>query len=225
MIPISFDTRNFKNEMDNILDYSIGFLDGVRAGKKKFLENLGVRVVEVLRDFIDSNARINPEMLQHMYEWDRTGSPSARLYDIDYTVSNLGLSLKSTFRQSSSIKAGSTVPFYNKAYIMENGMPVTIAPKRAKVLVFEDDGETVFTKGPVTINSPGGEQAAGSFQATFDSFFKNYFTQAFIMHSGLSEYIKNPISYKKNLLSGSRLGRAKGIDVGYRWIANAGLVS
>jgi hypothetical protein len=82
----------FKKDMKNIMNYSIGFLEGVQAGKIKFLNNVGVMTKELLEQYIDSNARVNPEALHHIYEWSKVGSPDARLYDINYTISNLGLS-------------------------------------------------------------------------------------------------------------------------------------
>jgi hypothetical protein len=213
----------FKKDMKNIMNYSIGFLDGIQAGKTKFLNNIGVMTKELLEEYIDSNARVNPEALHHIYEWYKVGSPDARLYDINYTISNLGLSFVSTMKQSTSIKDGSSVPFYNKAKIMEEGTPVTIRPKKASVLVFEDGGETVFTKGEVTVQSPGGTATTGSFQKVVDVFFNRYFTQAFLKASGIAGYLNNPDVYKRNLSAGRSSGRAKGVQVGYRWIANAGI--
>ncbi len=209
--------------MNNIVNYSIGFLDGVHKGKTVFLKTLGMETVEVMKEFIDSNARVNPEMLHHIYEWNLTGSPEARLYDISYTVSNLGLSFKSSFSQSRSIKDGSRTPFYDKARIMENGIPVTIRPRAAQVLAFDDNGETVFTRGPVEVLNPGGTQVEGGFEKTFDMFFNRYFSQAFLRTSGIARYLENPQVYKKDLPAGKNLGRSKGIATGYRWIANAGL--
>lgn len=220
---ITLDTKSFAKDMSNIIDYSIGFLDGIQSGKRKFLENLGRDSIDLIKEFIDSNARVNPAMLHHVYEWNQTGSPSARLFDIDYTVSNLGLSFKSTFSQSRSIKDGSKVPFYDKARIMEAGIPVTITPKKSGVLVFDDNGEEVFTKNPVYVESPGGDAVAGSFESTFNQFFK-YFSQAFIKSSGISQYLENPVAYKSNLPMGKRLGRGAGVSTGYRWIINAGMV-
>lgn len=220
---VKFDTKLFKKEMDNILNYSVGFLDGVQLGKKQFLSNIGVSTIELFKQFIDSNARIDPAALQHVYEWSRTGSPEARLFDLNYTVSSLGLSIKSSFRQSTSVKMGSKVPFYNKASIMENGVGVTISPKYSEVLAFEDNGEQVFTRNPVYVSNPGGDNAEGSFQRAFDNFFNNYFRQSFISSSGISKYLSNPSVFKKEMRSGSRLGKSKGISVGYRWIINAGL--
>jgi hypothetical protein len=218
-----FDTRQFKKEMNNIVEYSIGFLDGVQRGKTVFLKTLGMQTVEVMKEFIDSNARVNPQMLHHIYEWNQTGSPEARLYDISYTVSNLGLSFKSSFSQSKSIKDGSRRPFYDKARIMENGIPVTIRPKIAQVLAFEENGETVFTRGPIEVLNPGGTEVQGGFEKTFDMFFNKYFSQAFLRTSGIGKYLENPQAYKKDLPSGKTMGRSKGVATGYRWIANAGV--
>ena len=219
----TFNSNQFKKEMNNIVNYSIGFLEGVQRGKTIFLRTVGMETVEVMKEFIDSNARVNPEMLHHIYEWNLTGSPEARLYDISYTVSNLGLSFKSSFSQSRSIKDGSRTPFYDKARIMENGIPVTIRPKTAQVLAFDDNGETVFTRGPVEVLNPGGTEVEGAFEKTFDMFFNRYFSQAFLRTSGIARYLENPQVYKKNMPEGKRVGKSKGISTGYRWIANAGL--
>jgi len=225
MMKFKFNDAKFNMEMNNIINYSVGFLEGVQKGKTKFLSNIGIDTIELLKDYVDANARVNPQMLHHMYEWGRTGSPESRLFDIDYTISNLGLSFKSTFRQSTSVKNGSTVPFYDKARIMEEGIPVTITPKKANVLVFEDKGDTVFTKGPVDVENPGGDFVQGSFEKTFDTFFTKYFTQAFLSKSGVRGYLESPVLYKKNLASGKKSGKPKGIETGYRWIANAGVVA
>lgn len=218
-----FDSKAFKKDMDNIMNYSIGFLDGIHRGKNKFLNSVGLETIDTLKEFIDANARVNPEILHHVYEWNMVGSPSGRLYDLDYTVSGLGLSIKSSFSQSSSIKAGSKVPFYNKATIIENGIPVVIKPKKASVLRFEQNGEEVFSKSPITVENPGGTAAEKGFEKTFDIFFNKYFTQAFLKTSGIGEYLSNPELYKKNLSAGRTGGKAKGIETGYRWIANAGV--
>jgi hypothetical protein len=206
--------------LNNIIDYSVGFLDGIQKGKQVFLKNLGKDVTEFLKEYIDASARVNPSRLHHIYEWYQTGSPNARLFDIDYTVSNLGLSFKSTFSQSRTIKNGSRVPFYDKAKIMEEGIPVTIVPVEAKVLSFEVDGEQVFTKGPVTVDNPGGD-TQGGFESVFDQFFSQYFTQAFLRKSGALSELENAQVYKNNFAAGSKQGKRKGIETGYRWIANA----
>jgi hypothetical protein len=221
----TFNSKQFKKDMNNIVNYSVGFLEGIQRGKTVFLKTLGMETVEIMKEFIDSNAKVNPQMLHHVYEWTMTGSPEARLYDISYTTSNLGLSFRSSFSQSKSIKDGSRTPFYDKARIMEEGIPVTIRPKVAQVLAFEDNGETIFTQGPVRVDNPGGTEVQGGFEKVFDMFFNRYFSQAFLRVSGVAQYLENPQVYKKDMQAGKKMGRAKGVSTGYRWIANAGVVA
>jgi len=215
------NTARFSKEMNNIVDYAIGFLDGAQKGKTVFLKNLGVGTIEAMAKYVDVSARGNPAALQHVYEWYQTGSPSSRLFNITYTVSNLGLSINSKFTQSRGIKKESNVPFYNKAKIMEEGIPVVIKPVRSTVLVFDENGQTVFTKNPVTVRNPGGSQAQGSFEKTMDEFILRYFKQSFLRASGIYDYIKRPIIFKKQIKAGAKMGRSKGIDTGFKWIANA----
>jgi hypothetical protein len=219
---VTFDAKGFEKEINNIMEYSVGFIEGIQRGKQNILSAIGRESIELIKKYIDSSARTNPAMLHHMYEWNQVGSPDARLYEIDYTVSNLGLSIKSTFRQSTSVKDGSTVPFYDKARIIENGIPVIIKPRRASVLAFSDNGQQVFTKNPIVVDNPGGTEAQGGFNKIFDSFFNNYFTQAFIRSSGVMKYLENPVAYKKNLNAGKRGGKSVGIATGYTWVANLG---
>ena len=218
---VSLESKSFAKQMENVIQYSYGFLDGMQKGKKVFLDNLGKGTIEALALYVDSSARGNPNALHHVYEWYQTGSPNARLFDLDYTVSNNGLTFSSNFKQSRTLKEDSNEPFYNKAYIMENGIPVTITPKRSSVLVFEEGGQTVFTKRSVTVRNPGGISVEGGFERTIDEFMIRYFKQSFLRASGIYDYINKPVLYKKYLNAGSKNGRSKGIDVGYKWIANA----
>lgn len=224
MIKIKFDGRAFQKDLKNIINYSTGFLDGVQIGKKEFLNSLGPEITEMASQFIDVNARVDYQSLHHIYEWSRVGDSSARLFDIKFTVSNLGLSFTSNFRQSQSIKEGSRVPFTNKASIMEAGTPVSIAPVTGETLRFEVGGEVVYTKKPVIVQNPGGN-TEGQFANVWDMFFGKYFTQAFLRSSGMARYFENPEVYKRNLSAGKKSGRSTGLSVGSRWVANAGKVA
>ena len=223
MIRVTVNSNLFRKDMKNILDYSLGFLDGVKKGKSKFFGNIGSLASESLKTFIDTNAKVNPAILQHVYEWYRVGSPEGRLYDISYKATDSGVSFFSTFSQSSTIKDGSNVPFYNKARIMEKGIPVVISPTTSGVLVFEDNGETIFTKKDVVVTNPGGPAALGGFEKTFDLFFTKYFSQAFIRSSGIKDYLENPAVYKANIKAGKNNGKSVGVRTGYQWIAQAGV--
>jgi hypothetical protein len=218
---VTLDFKSFERQMANIVNYSTGFIDGVKSGKRVFLNNLGKESIIILGKYIDASARSNPKALHHVYEWSKVGSPSARLFDLDYTVSNIGLSIFGTFRQSNSIKDGSYTPFYNKAYVMENGIPVTIRPRNSNVLVFEVDGETVFTSKSVDVDNPGGDAVNGSFERVLDQFMTQYFKQSMLQASGLYSYIGRPTVFKKDIAAGSKLGKSKGIQTGFKWITNA----
>lgn len=218
---VSITTNSFEKDILNIANYSLGFIEGAQRGKKVFLDNLGRGVIFALGQYIDVEARANSSTLHHVYEWYKTGSPEARLFDLNYTVSNLGLSLGATFKQSKTIQVDSNTPFYNKARIMENGIPVVIKPKKNSVLRFYSGGETIFTSKPITVRDPGGVEVEGSFERVFDEFMKRYFTQAFLRASGISDYISNPVIYKTNLKAGAKQGRQKGLSTGYKWITNA----
>lgn len=218
---LTVDVKDLQKKLNNITNYSIGFLDGAQKGKSVMLKNLGASTITVLKEYIDAEARSNPKALHHIYEWYQTGSPSARLYDFNYTVSGIGLSFKSSFKQSSSLANGSNIPFYNKAKIMEEGIPVRISPKKSDVLAFEIDGQTVFTKNSVEVDTPGGQFVQGSFEKIADEFFNIYFRQSFLRASGLYEHIKKPKLYKSNFYTGSKSGASAGVSAGFKWIANA----
>jgi len=220
LITVKFDDARFMKEMMNVIGYSEGFLDGIKQGEKEFLKGFGAQVLEVLKLYIDSNARINPQQLQHVYEWYQNGTPDGRLFDISYRVTGNGLSFGYTFSQSSTIQNGSNVPFYDKARIMEEGVSVTIKPR--SVLVFDDNGEEVFTRKPVVVDHPGGIEAQDGFKKIFKEFFDNYFSQAFLVASGLVTYLENPIDFKINFRKAISGGRSEGIRVGIKWIAKAG---
>jgi len=220
---LTMNNKLFMKDMNNIMEYSFGFLEGVQRGKTVLYKTLGPQIAEMASNFIDSNARMNPENLHHVYEWYRTGSPDARLFDIDYVVSNLGITFNSKFKQSTTIKDGSYVPFYNKATIMESGAPVVIMPKKANALRFEIDGEAIYTKNPVTVDNPGGN-SAGQFENVVDMFFNVYFRQTFLRVTGLDKHFKNPSVFKRNIKRGKSQGRSAGIQTGFQWVANAGVL-
>lgn len=219
---VKVNNLQFQKDMRNIIKYSEGFLDGTKAGKILFFRNLGAEVKNILEEFIDSNASVSPQTLHHMYEWNQVGSASGRLFTINAVANGYGVNFTASFNQSQTIKNGSRVPFYDKARIIEFGIPVVIKAKTSNVLAFEDNGETIFTPGPVNVPNPGGAEAQGGFEKTFNMFFSRYLSQAFLRSTGIAAYLEKPIVYKSNLPQGKRMGRSAGYKTGYRWIASAG---
>jgi len=224
-VKVTLDTSAFVSQLNNMTQYSIGFLDGAKEAKPIFMQNFAETIVETLKNFIDSNARVNPQTLHHVYEWYETGSPSARLFDIEYSIKGEdSLSFSSTFSQSRSYAKNSTEPFYNKATIMENGTPVVIKPKFQGVLSFNADGQQVFTRKPIVVSNPGGSNVQGGFENIMKTFFDSYFTQSFLVSSGILEHFKDAKPYKQNFKSGLSHGKAVGFKVGYEWMAKGGRI-
>ncbi len=218
MINLRFNTKEFAKEMNNIVAYSEGFLEGVQRGRKTMMENFAGEIKESFREYVDSMARVNPQMLHHVYEWEGVGDPSARLFEINCQVSGDGISASGEFRQSTSVKRGSRVPFFNKAEVMERGMPVTIRPVQAEVLSFKDGIKDVFVKGEVSVQNPGGAETTGGFARTFDEFFGAYFSQVFLLSSNVWQNAGNPVDFARNLNKGKNMGRSAGITAGQVWI-------
>ena len=218
MIKAKFNDKDLFNDIMNVVEYARGYVEGAEKGKSKFLAELGVATIEIAKEFIDINARMDPQRLHHVYEWYLAGSPEARLYDIDYAISKNSVFFTYQFKQSQSVSRGSTTPFYNKAQVMESGMPVTIKTKTANVLAFGVNGETLFRPGPIVVDKPGGA-VAGQFEKVLDIFFNQYFRQSFLKASGIAYNLESPAEFHKNLRKNK--GRADGIKAGYNWIVGA----
>lgn len=220
MLRLTIDDVQFNKDMKSVIQYSMGFFEGVKQGVPEFLKGTGASLVEDLKQYIDANARVAPQLLHHVYEWSQTGSPNSRLFNIDYIASGNNISFISSFKQSASIRQGSRVPFFDKASIMEYGITVTIVPKK-RVLAFEDDGQQIFTSKPITVTNPGGN-VAGEYERVFNSFFKSYFAQSYLQSAGILAYLSNPTDFAMGM--SKRGGRSKGVAVGRNWMAKAGRI-
>lgn len=207
--------------LNNTVAYSNGFLSGIEKAKPIFFDRLGEGVIAALGAYVDSMARLDRESLHHVYEWYQEGLKNSRLFDLKYTQTRMGLSISGTFRQSNTISKDATKPFYDKARIMEQGMPVTITPSGNGVLRFSSGGDEVFTKRPVRVSNPGGDDVVGSFEQVFNEFMTNYFKQSFIKASGLYDYLSDPKVYKRNFPAGAKAGKGVGVRTGFSWIVNA----
>jgi len=222
-INVQFNDKTFLKEMMNIVAYSEGYLEGIHKGKTVFLQEIAKDAIQMFKDFVDQNARIDPQMYHHIYEWYQVGSPDARLFDIEYSASNGGLTFNGTLSQSKTVQQGSYTPFYDKADVMEKGLPVLIKPVKSSILTFTINGEQVFTPNEVIVEHPGGTKVAGAFEHIFDMFFKQHFTQSVLESTGIKEYMQNSKLYKENLYAAKTGGKAKGIEIGYNWITKVGI--
>ena len=222
MISATFNDASFNKLMNNIVEYSVGFTDGVQKGKVNLMNSVADEAISILQEYLDSSAKVDPASLAHVYEWDGVGRKIDRLFELEKQVTSSKITISSNFLRSQSIKNGSKEPFYEKAAIMENGIPVTIKPKESNVLVFDANGETVFTSKEVRVANPGGDQAVGGFERAFNSFFNSFVSQSLLTSGNFAMFIKNPKDYATNLKAGSVGGKMVGISTGYNWISRAG---
>lgn len=218
MIKTRFDTKEFTKKLTNAISYSDGFMDGAQISRVKFNQQLGTFIKEALNKYIDAKARMSPESLHHVYEWDQTGSSSARLFEINVIPMQTIIKFNIKFLPSSSISSTSSMPFKNKAKIMENGVDVSIEPKNSEMLVFEDGGETIFTKKEINISNPGGTEVEGSFEKVVNDFFNNYLTIGLLKSSGILDGLERPTEYKRDFARGARGGRSVGISAGKKYM-------
>lgn len=215
MINIKFDTTNFNKILNNAVEYSKGFLDGVELSRLSFNRILGGYTVEALGEYIDSKARMNPDSLHHVYEWNSVGNKNSRLFKINVSATTNQIIFNGSFLQSQSTSGDGQEPFSNKAEIMEKGISITVEPRNSDYLVFEANGETVFTTTSITINEPGGPGVAGSFEAVIEEFFNYYFTNSIL--ESLMKKLSYPDEFAKFFPSIKNGGRSPGIAAGKKY--------
>lgn len=223
MLRVKFDKKDFAKKMNNSIQYSKGFFNGVEAGEQLFMLRLADLAKDSLYNYIDMRARGNPQRLHHVYEPGTVGSPAGRLFTFNVEVSKSKIIFTGSFKQSRKSSDTSKVPFSNKAEIMEGGISITIEPKNAEVLAFEDEGEMVFTRNSITIDHPGGDAVAGSFGETIDEFFLTYFSNA--MLAPIVAKLGNAEEFTRNFPAGTKGGgRALGIKTGHKYLDVVGEV-
>lgn len=218
MISVKFNTKEFTKTLLNSIQYSDGFIDGVKSMKLSFNKELGLFIEQALNKYIDAKARANPEAFHHIYEWGETGSSSARLFEFTVTPAQTLIKFSARFLPSSSVSPTSDIPFIDKATIMESGMAITIEPKNSEVLAFENEGETIFTKKEITINNPGGNAVVNSFERVINEFFNNYLTAGLLRSSGILNKLEKAQEYKNDFSKGAKRGRSVGIRAGQKYM-------
>jgi len=171
----------------------ISKLSANAAFKNKFREVIFNQIDKDFGEFIDSQARVKPRSLHHVYEWRQVGDSSARLFKLNkFNEDGLGFSVSYEFMPSktfASAEGNRRHVFVNKASVMEAGMPLKIAPRHSERLVFEVDGNTVFMpKGAaVTVKRPGGTSVKNQFTLQYSRFFSGELINNSIKKSGFKE--------------------------------------
>ena len=216
MFRVKIDTLELNRILKNSVDYSTGYLTGIQETKNTFYKELAECVIDTLNKYIDSQARIDPEKLHHVYEWNMLGKESGRLFEFKSILQKNGIRIDGKFLKSTTISPNSNEPFADKAYVMENAITVEISPKNSDVLVFESGDQTVFTANTIYVEHPGGPHVENGFGDTINNFFENYFTHAILQP--ILNKLSRPNEYEKNFVAGTRVGKSVGIKTGKEYL-------
>lgn len=173
------------------------------AFKKLFKKTVFDGINKEFGEYLDAKARVKPASLHHVYEWNKAGNPTSRLFKLNRLEApglsfkiDTGFILSKTSVPNKNKKQKKKYVFAQKASVMEAGMPVIIRPKSADRLVFEHDGITVFMpKGAsVTVKSPGGRASTNQFQLAYSQFFSGNLVNIAIKNSGFPSLFKAGMS-------------------------------
>ena len=191
----------------------LGKLTSNVAFKNLFKTTIFNQIEKDFGEFVDASARVKPISLNHMYEWNKTGQETARLFkikriDADGLSFRIGYDFKlsKTAVPSKNKKQKKKYIFANKAAVMEAGMPIIIRPRSAERLVFELNGTTVFMpKGSsVTVRSPGGRASSNQFRLHYGRYFGGQLVNNSIKASGFQQIFNSKMSKALNTPSGIR---------------------
>lgn len=169
-----------------------------------------------LAAFIDTEARLSPKSLHHVYEWGQVGKPLGRLWTIRGEYKTGTIILSSDFKQSRTyvpIKNGTVRrhKFTYKAEVMETGKPVRITAKNARALFFySKDGTPVFIpKGRIiTVKTPGGKQVKNAYQKTMFRFINSTRLNMDMAKSSLFKEIEKAQALAGNQMPKSVAGKS-----------------
>lgn len=216
---LKYDLEEINETIDNMVQYTLGYLDETQASETKLAKKAGEASIQGFYDFLDSMARMHPDMLHHVYEWDMVGDPGGRLYQLKIGGQGKSITINSDFLPSSSRKDAYSSPFVNKAEVMEMGIPVVVEEVNAQSLFFQRDGQEFFRMGPIIIENPGGQEVRGSFLKFFQTFYNEYFETVYLESINFYRHLSSTKEYEKNFASAvKKNGYNDGKKAAAKWI-------
>lgn len=171
--------------------YSVASPQAMRQYNNKIFKAVDINYGK----YLDQKARVLPKSYHHVYEWNMLGKKEGRLWKLrKRNSSDSSMEIRYDFLTSKKVapinpKLATPGPtgkrvtrssiFKNKAYVMEEGIPVHIKLKQAQFLAipniygFNGRGDIIFSKGPITVQQPGGPGVKYSFAKTFSGYFSS----------------------------------------------------
>jgi hypothetical protein len=220
---VKFNVKEFSDTITNIVDYSLGFIEEAKRNESRLAKGVAELSIEAFYDYLDGLSRSHPGMLHHVYEWGQVGDPFGRLYELTANIGGKSVTITADFLTSESVSDNSNEPFYNKAEIMEEGIPVVIKERDAEALFFTVGSEEFFRIGPIVIANPGGSSTRGSFVQAFNDFYGNYFEDVFLSAIRFYDHFRDANEYKRFIRTAAKSKSAYtlGKGAGLSWIEKA----
>lgn len=163
-----FKTGDITQKVAATVVFNSELVNQINNEQKPRIQYMGLKMLATYFEaYVDNLARTNHSKYHHIYEPGRTGEKNARLFESSITEGKKPV-LSYNFTESKYPVSSGHV-FTNKAYIMENVIPLKIKAREADYLVFEYEGE-FYSKKSVFVPQPGGPDVGGAFTETFNTF-------------------------------------------------------
>ena len=233
-ITVSPDSMNIAtNRIENKIrqaEYAVSPISLQEIAKSVFT----ITAKNFIKD-ISIAARTEPKKYHHLYEWNKIGNPSQKLFVLQRAhiqggqlVINIETTSSKTFvpirkELQNPGPTGKTVTarhiFKNKAEIMENGKPLTIYSNRVMAFYVDDpqrdnapDNIIFISPGyPITVQHPGGAETAGALTEFTHAWFESK-SQAVIKKSMIIGRIGNAVSMELNRSNSTKVSIFRAIQ-------------
>lgn len=197
----AFNTGKFSEKVLALSGYDNTIITNLYQNpinKQKINRGAAFIIKNYFDQYLDQQARQNSNAYHHVYEFDKTGQSSARLFKA--VVSNIFDSavITYTFTQAQDPnREGYNFP--NKAAVMEEGRTLTITPRKDKYLKYTLQNGRFVTSEKSVVRNPGGPLVAGSFERTFNQFMATT-GQTVLDKFGFFKKIERSIIEKRRLV-------------------------
>lgn len=173
MATVVFNTDKFMEKVLALANYDSTLLYDLYINplnKQKINRGAAFLIKNYFNEYMDARARQNPSAYHHVYEFDKTGQSSARLFKCNVTNTPDGSAIINyNFTQAVEPNKNGYL-FANKAEVMEKNDPLVITPNSKEYLQYQlEDGQFVKSKRSI-VENPGGVEVTRSFENTFNRF-------------------------------------------------------
>lgn len=165
MIQVQTYVKPLVETFGGVTKYYTDVLNELTHQEPLMTEIVTDRIIEQGYRYFDSQARSDQDSYKHMYEFGMSGQESGRLFALTKRMNRSVAHVGYGFLEAHVPSPESDQVFRHKAQALEEGWTFTISPVHSDVLVFEIDGETIFT--PNSVVTQPGRDIQGNFTRLF----------------------------------------------------------